>query len=262
MITTLLALALAADPKPGPLVVVGGGSTSGITAKALELAGGASARVLLVPQASSYPDAGHSSVPTWQKLGAKAVSVLKITEPEAARKAIAEADLIWFGGGDQNRLFAALKKADLVDPILERHRQGATLGGTSAGAAVQSKVMIVGGETAALDKIHRGATTTADGLGLWPEAIVDQHFNRRQRFNRLLSAVIDRPQLVGVGIDEATAVVVKGTLFEVIGSSQVLVIDARKATVPAGKKDDLSAATGIALHVLTPGMKFDLGKSP
>jgi cyanophycinase len=169
-------------------------------------------------------------------------------------KAIESANLIWMPGGDQNRLMKALP-AGVIDTIRKRFREGAVVGGTSAGAAVLSQVMITG--EADLRAIRRGATQTADGLALWPRAIVDQHFVRRQRFNRLLSAVLDRPELVGVGVDESTAAVWRGSKLEVIGAAQVLIIDARKATIPAGKTGELGAATGVQLHVLTNGMTFD-----
>jgi cyanophycinase len=259
MIAPLLAWVIAAGPTPGPLVVVGGGAMPpAIAARALELAGGPAAKILIVPQASSDPTSGTASAKAWADRGAKAVTILDVADPAAARKAIAAADLIWMPGGDQVLLMAALQKADLVGAIRDRHRQGATVGGTSAGAAVQSGVMITG--EAPLDAIRRGATVTVDGLDLWPGVIVDQHFVRRQRFQRLLAAVLDRPRLVGVGIDEGTAAVVTGTKFTVIGKGQVVVVDARKATVAAGKKDDPAAATGVRLHVLTPGMSFDLAR--
>ena len=83
-------------------------------------------------------------------------------------------------------------------------------------------IMITG--DADLKNVFAGAKTTRDGLGLWPDAIIDQHFLQRQRNNRLVSAVLDRPALVGVGIDESTAVVVRGSRFEVIGRSSVIVV--------------------------------------
>ena len=261
MFTAILVLTLAADPTPGPLVVVGGGTTSpAITARALELAGGPTAKVLIVPQASSDPNSGPESAKMWRERGARKVTVIDLTDPASARRSIESANLIWMPGGDQNRLMAAVAKADLAGAIRDQHRKGATVGGTSAGAAVQSGVMITG--DAPLNTVRHGATAMADGLDLWPGVIVDQHFVRRQRFHRLLSAVLDRPNLVGVGIDEGTAAIVTGKKFEVIGVGQVLVIDARKATVAAGKMGDLSAANGVTLHVLMPGMTFDLGKSP
>src|SRR5947209_7205916 len=172
----LLTLALAADPAPkGHLVAVGGGSTTeAITRRTLELAGGPAARVLVVPQASAT-STGEASAAMWRDLGAKSVERLTLTDPAAAVKAVEAADLIWMPGGDQNRLMKALPPA-VVDAIRARYRAGATVGGTSAGAAVLSAVMITG--EAPLDQIRRGATKTADGLGVWPRVIVDQHHVR------------------------------------------------------------------------------------
>jgi cyanophycinase len=121
-----------------------------------------------------------------------------------------------------------------------------------------SKIMITG--DADLQSITSGATKTAEGLGLWPEVIFDQHFLKRQRQNRLISLVLDHPALVGIGVDEQTAVVVTGSRFEVLGGSTVLVIDARKAKVEKRAGAQLSAARGLKMHILTAGMDFDLRK--
>jgi len=90
--------------------------------------------------------------------------------------------------------------------------------------------------------------------------IVDQHHLKRQRQSRLISLVLERPDLVGVGIDERTAVVVSGRRFEVIGESSVLVIDARRAAIEPRAPGSLSAARDITVHVLTAGMGMDLGR--
>jgi len=256
MLTALLTLALAADPAPGRVVAIGGGATADVIARrTLELAGGADARVLVLPQASAS-STGESSVAMWRELGAKTVTVLDLKGAAAAVKAVEAADLIWMPGGDQNRLMEALEPAGVPAAIRDRYKKGATVGGTSAGAAVISAVCLTG--EADLDRIRFGTTGTREGLGLWPRVIVDQHFVRRQRFNRLLAAVLDRPQFVGVGIDENTAAVVSGATFEVIGAGQVLVIDARQAKASPGKKGELAAAEGVTLHVLTAGMSFTL----
>jgi cyanophycinase len=255
MLTALLTLALAADPAPGHLVAVGGGTTTDVIGRrTLEIAGGAGARVLVIPQASAT-STGEGSVAMWRECGAKTITVLDLKNPEAA-KAVESADLIWMPGGDQNRLMEALEPTGVPAAIRERYKKGATVGGTSAGAAVISAVCLTG--DADLDRIRLGTTITREGLGLWPGVIVDQHFVRRQRFNRLLAAVLDRPTLVGVGVDENTAAVVTGNKFEAIGAGQVLVIDARKAKASPGKKGDLAAAEGVTLHVLTAGMTFTL----
>jgi cyanophycinase len=130
------------------------------------------------------------------------------------------------------------------------------VGGTSAGAAVMSSIMLTG--DADLQSITVGATKTAPGLGLWPEVIVDQHHLKRQRQSRLISLVLEHPALVGVGIDERTAAIVSGSRFEVLGESSVLVIDARRAVLEPRTPGSLSAARGVTMHVLTSGMGMGL----
>jgi cyanophycinase len=143
MLTALLTLALAADPAPGHLVAVGGGTTTDlIVRRTLEIAGGANARVLLIPQASAI-STGEGSVAMWRECGAKAITILDLKNPEAV-KAIEAADLIWMPGGDQNRLMQALEPTGVPAAIRERYKKGATVGGTSAGAAVISAVCLTG----------------------------------------------------------------------------------------------------------------------
>jgi cyanophycinase len=182
------------------------------------------------------------------------VKVLDLRDRDAALKAVKEASLIWMPGGSQNRLMIALTEGKLVDAIRERYRQGATVGGTSAGAAVMSQVMLTGLRVQGV-----GRTVETVGLGLWPDVIVDQHFLRRNRSPRLLDAVLNHPEKPGIGIDESTAVVVEGRCFEVIGNSKVVVMDARQA-VKAAVQTAGSAAAKVATYVLEAGMKFDLDK--
>lgn len=245
----------------GALVIVGGGGTpDDVVKRAIALAGGDEAPVVILPQASQRAEAGEESAEMFRKAGAKHVRALSLEEATIGddRALIDKALLIWFPGGDQNRLMKRLYDAGLVESIRERQRTGAVVGGTSAGAAVMGEVMIKGG--AELKAIQRGGTPVDVGLGLWPEAIVDQHFLRRQRFNRLLSAVMERPTLVGVGIDEKTAVIVRDGSFEVMGDSSVIVIDARTAKMPPLKDapSALLSAEGLRLHVVEPGQRFSI----
>lgn len=148
-----------------------------------------------------------------------------------------------------------IRGSDIAETIRARHREGAIVGGTSAGAAVMGKTMI--GGRSDLDSLRAGtAPYLQDGLGLWPDAIVDQHFLQKGRFNRLALAVIDYPDLMGVGIDEETAVVVRGREFEVIGNSNVTVIDGRKASREKLKVGEPAAARNLKIHVLRAGMTF------
>jgi cyanophycinase len=245
------------SPK-GHLVIVGGGGVpDAIAARAIALSGGAAAVVAIFPQASELKETGQDAVAFWLKTGAARAVEVSVSDHQAALAAVKAATFIWFPGGDQNRLTDALKGTGLPELIQQRYADGATVGGTSAGAAVMSAVMITG--DADLQSITAGKTKTAAGFGLLPGAIVDQHFQKRQRMNRLISAVLDRPRLVGVGIDEKTAIIVTGgRRFEVMGESSVLVIDARRAVVGVKPDGELAAGTGLALHVLVPGMTFDL----
>jgi cyanophycinase len=210
----------------GALVVVGGGKTNPvIVSQTLKLAGGGNARAAILPQASELPDTGEKSAAMWREAGAAGAEVVDLKKPDEARAKLTNATLIWMPGGDQNKLAVALREAGMIELMRERLASGAVIGGTSAGAAVMSALMITG--EADLGSVSPKATELAEGLGLWPEVIVDQHFLKRQRFNRLLSAVLAHPEKIGVGIDEGTAVVVTAKGWRVIGASQVLLIQAQ-----------------------------------
>ena len=240
--------------EPGPLVIVGGGGTPlAVRQLFVKLAGGKAARIAVLPQASSREDRGASSVKMFSELGAK-VFIVELKNLKAARERLDEATAIWFPGGSQAVLFEALEKATLVKTIRDRHARGLPIGGTSAGAAVMSAVMIPGmpDEPA----LRAGNTPTTAGLGLAPGLIIDQHFIVRRRMNRLLSAVFDHPDHLGVGIGEATAIIVRGKSFTVIGDNSVVVIDSRADNLPKSEKGKLQSATGLKLHVLKARQEF------
>jgi cyanophycinase len=248
--------ALAQSAKGALVVVGGGGTTPEIIAQTIELAGGRDAVVAVLPQSSAVANAGDSSVDMWLKAGAKQAAKVSFDDVARARAALEAATLIWMPGGDQNRFMKAIDGTGLTDVIRARYQAGAIVGGTSAGAAVLSDAMITG--DADLKSLTAGKTVLAKGLGLWPDVIVDQHFLQRQRNNRLVSAVLDRPTLVGVGIDEATAVIVRGATFTVVGKSAVVVVDARQATVDKAAPGELVAGTNVKLSVLRQGMSYSL----
>lgn len=272
-LTIVLLSALAQTPMDSQplghlLIIGGGGTTEDMQQRALALAGGPKAKVLIIPQASGDLEGALSLVDWWRKIGANDIRLLDLDDPEAAREAIRSADLFWMRGGSQTRLFDALSKGGVLGEIRKRYQEGAVVCGTSAGAAVMSSVMIAGSEgrrgTPAADTPKMGA-----GLGLWPDVIVDQHFLQRKRINRLRRAVKDHPNLIGVGIDEKTAVLVNGREFEVLGVSDVIVLDSRKehparsADEPqpgAAARDDNPEDSHIVVHELKPGMKYHLDK--
>jgi len=230
-----------------------------ITQKALALAG-KKAHFLIIPLASMRSDAGLNSQQFWRAAGAESVEVMRPHDKVGALALIKQADFIWMSGGSQCRLMDILKQDGVINAIRERFRQGATIGGTSAGAAVMSLEMLTG-ETSAF-QVTSATGKMVEGLGLWPDVIVDQHYLKRQRRRRLFNAVMTHPDKVGIGIDESTAAFVTGRTFEVVGKSSVEVIDARHQRRSAAKDGDLNAiGDDSPLPIeLRSGMRFDLDK--
>jgi cyanophycinase len=225
--TTGQAAASTTTPPPGDrgaLVICGGGGLpESVGREFLTLAGGPKARIVVIPTASAYAD-GPASVRAeflepWSKRGVASVVLLhtrsraRADEPEFARP-LEDATGVWFGGGDQSRvtevyLGTAVERA--LRGVLER---GGVIGGTSAGAAIMSRVMITGGQ---------GQATVGTGFGFLPGAVVDQHALRRNRINRLLGVLAEHPDLTGVAVDEATALVVRKGRWRVVGDAYVVV---------------------------------------
>jgi len=244
-----------------------------INQRFVELAGGAGrSRIVIIPNASAdAADAGSARVEIFGRLGASAV-VLDLTTvaatSDSAARLLAGATGIWFPGGLQSRLAALVVGTPVLDSIKSRYAAGAVVGGTSAGAAVMSDPMIVGDERRPGGKrplrdstadgwmtIDRDNVVLVPGFGLLPGVTVDQHFLRRRRHNRLISVALERAPHLAVGIDESTALVVlPGGQWEVLGESQVIVYDARRATVTAGGSS--LGATGVEVHLLPSGSRW------
>lgn len=264
-----------ADAPRGSLLIVGGGpQPDALVQRFVDLAGGAGkARIVIFAMASEDGLAGgEEKAEDLRKLGAHAINVY-ITREQANQDSIVhlldDATGVWFGGGDQALLTRAIGGTRVEEAIHARYRAGAVVGGTSAGAAVMSTPMITGDErhpggarpdtTDPFKIIARDDIITSEGFGLIQGAIIDQHFLRRKRHNRLVSAVLEHPKLLGVGIDESTALLVQpdGT-WRVLGASAVVIYDARHAAITAPAAPTLGA-TGIAMHVLPAGSSFDPG---
>lgn len=261
------------DQNAGSLIIVGGGSRpESVTRRFIELAGGQRGRILVIPLASSTAEeTGRESAAAFRAAGIDARSLVP-TRNDADADTIARVldgiTGVWFSGGDQARITAVILGTKLHRALLDLYRRGAVIGGTSAGAAIMSDSMLTGSQFQAdvdtavylgdtYTRIARNSIQLVDGLGFLPGALVDQHFVRRERHNRLLSLVLERPHLVGAGIDEQTAIeVTPSGSWRVLGNSVVIVYDARRsATTPA--TDQVLGATGIRMHVLPPGATFD-----
>jgi cyanophycinase len=202
---------------PGVLVVCGGGKLpDAVRDHFIGLAGGPRARLVVIPTASKKadtPEVARALLP-WKDQKVASVVLLhtrsrpKANDP-AFLKPLTEATGVWIAGGDQRLLTAAYLKTAVLDEIKKVLERGGVVGGTSAGAAVMSRIMIAGGvESPEMDQ----------GFGLLGDIIVDQHFRQRHRLKRLQAALAKHPELVGLGVDEETAVVIRNGTMKVLGN--------------------------------------------
>ena len=169
------------------------------------------------------------------------------------------AKTVFFSGGDQVRLTSKLGGTPIFDRIMEIYHKGGVVAGTSAGAAIMGKTMLVGGEGGESHKV--GNWMMAPGLGFIEDLIIDQHFAQRGRIGRLLGAVALNPGILGIGIDEDTAIVVKGDHFKVIGANAAYVVDGRYVTttnVSEAAANETMSVHDIHLHILANRESFNL----
>jgi cyanophycinase len=177
--------------------------------------------------------------------------------------AIERATGVFMTGGNQLKLSAIVAGTPLGDAIVAAHRRGVVVGGTSAGASIQSSHMLAFGGPGTTPK--QRMTQMAAGLGLIESAVIDQHFDQRNRYGRLLMIVAQSPQLLGIGVDEDTAAVVEADteghdVLRVIGRGSVTVMDPANIITNAheAKRSAPLLASGVVLHMLPPGAAFDL----
>jgi cyanophycinase len=230
----------------GSLVIVGGGLLPDTIRECfLELAGGKKGRLVVIPTASALDDQTriYRSYNYWKAQGLASVSMLHTLDPKEANnpafvKPLKEATAVWLGGGDQSRLANAYRGTAFERELWRLLARGGVIGGTSAGASVMSSVMITGGNP----QVQVGT-----GFGLLPDVVIDQHFENRKRQQRLLGVLAQHRNCLGLGIDEQTAVVLRGHTFRVVGNANVVVC------MPPSDKEPPSVT-----KVLKPGEGGDL----
>lgn len=284
----------------GKLIIAGGALTAhedAVFERFALRAGGASKRFAILPAATAEPDRAVARArAALGRLGVEPerVAALEVSEAKPGWErgawephnldAIRAADGLWISGGDQNAIMRLLFGPDggespLLSLIRERLDAGMAIGGTSAGAAVMSDPMIGGGTSfgalslpkadgPGASEIER-ALWTCPGLGFYPFAIVDQHFDARARLGRLIRAVLDDPngRKLGIGVAEDSALDADALHggFEVIGAAGAYVVDASEATetaTPSGRGEapagaGRAAIRGVRLHYLLPGDRWD-----
>jgi cyanophycinase len=254
----------------GYLFVIGSGRPEGIVRNFIEHAEKSnSGKIIVFPISSSEPhESGQWYVEQFKKLGARDVEYHVLTKEESLKedstKILENVGGIYFSGGDQTRLADALVGTPIHRRLLEIYENGGVIGGSSAGAAVMSEIMITGEEKREVESgyefeiIKASNIVTEEGFGFMKTAIVDQHFVRRKRHNRLISLVAENPKLLGIGIDEGTGIIVKpDDTFEVAGGRNVIIYDATKASINI-EADQTISGYNLAMHVLKAGDRFDL----
>jgi cyanophycinase len=253
----------------GTVMIIGGAEDKVrdrvILGRFAALAGGADGVVIVLSTASSFgPLAGERYKEIFTGLGIGMVRPLHAmtrmqANDESFARELRDATGIFLTGGNQLRLSSTIGGTLLAEAVLERFRSGAVVAGTSAGASAMSSHMIAFGASGGTPK-HRMAALAA-GLGVLPSVIVDQHFQQRNRYGRLLSVIAQNPSLLGLGVDEDTAGVVGPEgIMEVIGRGSITVVDGAAAETDAWNVHGHRPLmiSNVVLHALPAGYRFDL----
>jgi cyanophycinase len=257
----------------GPLLAIGGaedklGKRSVLT-EFVRLAGGPDARIAVIPTASSL---GSEIVEVYdalfRKIGAADVWCVRPESREEAEdpalvRRLADATGIFMTGGNQLKLSAIVNGTAFGEELKAAHERGVVVGGTSAGASIQSSHMVAFGSGGSTPK--QRMTQLAGGLGLIRDVVIDQHFGQRNRYGRLLMLVAQSPHLLGIGVDEDTGALITEdddghSRLRVIGRGVVTIFDGRAVVSNAheARRTAPLLASGVVLHVLPAGSVFDL----
>jgi len=255
--------------RPGYLLIIGGAEEKlrqrQILSRFAALAGGSDARVAVISTASSLGDEASDLYESlFRSLGVSQVRGLRpLTRVEADDpllvEAVADASAIFMTGGNQLRLSSVIGGTALGRAILERHRHGALVAGTSAGASALGTHMVAFGTAGTTPK--QRMTQMSAGLGLLSGVIIDQHFEQRNRIGRLLALVAQSPSLLGIGVDEDTAALIGPSgVLEVLGKGSVTILDPARLQTDAYevKRHKPIMVSGVTLHSLPSGYRFDM----
>ncbi len=256
---------------PRILIPIGGNENksrdSEIFRQMVGLAGGADARIVIVPTASETPGARAKSYEDlFAAFSPKSIQTVHIGERSdagtpALLAVIEQATLFMFGGGDQLRLSSLLGGTALHRSLVERYRSGGcVVAGTSAGAAAMTETMIF--QNNRFRPFRKGGLEMTKGLGLIRDAIFDTHFVQRSRISRLVHAVSTNPALLGLGLEENTGLLIQDeTRAEVIGTGTVIVVDGACMElnhIGYAENRKPFGVTNVVYSVLTQGMVYDL----
>lgn len=254
----------------GLLIAIGGAEDKKLKKLVLshvaEIFGAEQARIAIITTASPQPDDVFKMYRSiFSGMGVEAIKKIDVTSREQANAPkvaalIDDVTGIFITGGNQVRLSSILGGTKLVEKISEKYLEGTSLAGTSAGASIMSQHMIAFGRNGATPNLRK--LQLAPGFGFIDSIIIDQHFKERDRIGRLKTAIVLNPRLIGIGIDENTAIIIRqDDMFEVIGTGGVTVVDGSKieyTDVHKIKRHNPITVTGLVMHVLGQEYVFDL----
>jgi cyanophycinase len=255
--------------REGPLIIIGGHEDKeGDKVILKDIAGRLNGGRLVIATVASHAPEGYfdSYEKAFAPLGVTDLVELYVDDRAQAHDAEKLALLdgaagVFFSGGDQLRISSQIGDTPIEARIREIWRSGGVLAGTSAGASVMSDTMMVRGASAETHRI--GDLRMAPGLGIIRDAIIDQHFAERGRIGRLLGAVAQSPRVLGIGIDEDTAIILEADDFRVIGSGAVYVVDAEgvsASNIAEARAERALSIFDVRLHVLASGDGFSLSE--
>lgn len=239
----------------------------GILKNIISLTGVTDPTVEVVTTASSIPDeVAENYIDAFSKLGCKKIGHLRIRDREDAAKPeyierLKACDCIMFSGGNQLRLSSIFGGTAFLDILKQRLQdEHFVIGGTSAGAMAMSNTMIYEGSA---DKAHlKGEVKITTGLGFLQNVIIDSHFDKRGRFNRLAQAVAANPGAIGIGLGEDTGVVVtEGHNLKAIGSGSVVIIDGKNIdynNIADIRTGEPISVENIIVHIMSSGDVYNL----
>lgn len=262
-----------AGARPGLIMAIGGAEDKirerVVLRHFVKASGGEDARIVVLATASELPETGERYADLFYAMNARTIEVLHVRTradaldiDEEEYEALEKATGFFMTGGSQLRISSALGGTALAATLRRRHAEGMVVGGTSAGAAAISQHMISMGESGGTPR--RRLVQMAQGLGFAPDMVIDQHFRRRDRMGRLVTALSYNPEPLGLGVDEDTAAMIDADgVLTVLGSGAVTVIDAsalRFTNSHAVHRGQPVAMLGLKVDFLTNGCRYDVRK--
>lgn len=265
-----VSFSMKAQKTNGKLFIIGGGIKSDKLMNQLITISNLKKKdyIVVLPMSSAQPDSAYIYFKEQiKKLTPNPIVMLnfdhEMVNDKVWNDSLQHAKLIFISGGDQSKFMNVVRNTTISTAIHKAYENGSTIAGTSAGATVMCEHMITGNQkletkyTETFNNIRYDNLETTEGLGLVKNVIIDQHFLKRSRYNRLLSALIEFPNYTGIGIDESTAIIISNKEIEIIGESEVIVVKKPKG-ISKSKNNNLVSIKSLKMAIYKEGQKFKI----